>query len=141
METVVTQRSGYAALVADAAPALLRLAVMLTGSREEREPVDAGPDGVTTRQVSDPEEAAQVVSLANGLPGVPTGECVHSCPTATRGTCTLRFLGPAGAFVVRATDDLCGIGATLKADGSLVEPDLDPDRSFFTRIDGLLRRR
>ncbi len=33
----MTQPSGYAALVADAAPTLLRLAVMLTGSREDGE--------------------------------------------------------------------------------------------------------
>lgn len=33
----MTQPTGYAALVADAAPALLRLAVMLTGSREDGE--------------------------------------------------------------------------------------------------------
>jgi RNA polymerase sigma-70 factor (sigma-E family) len=37
MEAVVTQPSGYAALVGDSAPALLRLAVMLAGSREDGE--------------------------------------------------------------------------------------------------------
>ena len=39
----MTQPTGYAALVADAAPALLRLAVMLTGRREDGEDLLQSP--------------------------------------------------------------------------------------------------
>ncbi len=109
--------------------------------RRTRESSDLGTDAVTTRQLSDPEEVAQVVALANRLPGVPSGDCVHSCPPVSGGIYTLRFLGPAGAIVLRATEDFCGIGATLRENGTFVDPLLDPDRSFFAQVDRLVRRR
>jgi hypothetical protein len=103
---------------------------------------DDRTDTEASRHVSDRDRVTELVAMANELPGVATAECVHSCPpTIEEGTYLVRFVGPEGEFEVSATDNACVPGATLRRNGSRVEPALDPDRSFFTRLDRSLRRR
>ena len=70
LDTFISARYGRSTFI----PATTRVTI-----RRTQDSLGTAPGAVTTRKLSDPRRA-QVVMMANRLPGVSTGDCVHSCP-------------------------------------------------------------
>ncbi|GAB3867077.1 hypothetical protein GCM10028801_40280 [Nocardioides maradonensis] len=84
------------------------------------------------RTVSDPAQVRRLVAAANGLYGIVTVPNIFHCPMMlSTTTATAVFSGPSGTYAVSGPSTTCGAVLSVRHDGRLVPPALDPGQGWF----------